>query len=491
MELDLIIKAKNIRVDHAGRDILDIEELELTAYDRIGLIGRNGSGKTTLLNILSGVKEVPGSEVKRFGEISYLPQLERGKESSGGSFDPALRSRLGIAHLEEATMSGGEETRRKIAKALSQQVHGLFADEPTCHLDREGVDFLINQLKVYRGAFLIVSHDRYFLDETVDKIWELKDGKIIVYWGGYSDYITAKDAERKRAAEEYIRVTQEKERLERSIQEKQAQANKIEKKQKGASRKKANESTGRLGHQKTVGTKQKKLHHAARNMEHRKDSLSTVKPPEEMRRIHFRQSEALALHNKFPVAGSGVSLSFGERVIFEDAAFVIPLGSKVALTGGNGSGKTTLLKLILEGGPGLTISPKAVFGYLSQSDYQLVCGQSVISYMQEESAYQVSEIRAILASLGFNPEDVRKDLGVLSGGEIVKLKLARVLLGRYNILLMDEPGNYLDIYSIEALESMMQDYAGTIIFVSHDRRFIDKVADVVYEIRDHKIHRVR
>lgn len=152
-------------------------------------------------------------------------------------------------------MSGGEETRLKIAQALSGEAHGIFADEPTSHLDREGIDFLVNQLKHYSGALLIISHDRYFLDQVVDKIWELKDGKITEYWGGYTDYLVLKEEERQAQVAQYNQYVAERERLEQVMIEKKNQARKLDRKESG--RKSRSESGGRLGHQKSQGSKQK------------------------------------------------------------------------------------------------------------------------------------------------------------------------------------------------------------------------------------------
>jgi len=484
--MELIIKAKEIRVEYSGRDVLDIDELELYTYDKIGLIGNNGAGKSTLLNILSGEFSPAGCTVQRFGGIAHIKQLD--SITLEGSADPAMLSRLGVSDLEHDIMSGGEETRLKIASALSRQFHALFADEPTCHLDKDGIDLLIGQLKTYDGALMIISHDRYFLDAVVDKIWELKDGRIIEYWGGYSDYLRQKEEARKSQAALFEQVQKERQRLEHAAEEKRSQARQVDKKQKGAAKKNASESGGRLAHQKSTGSKQKKMYGAAQNLERRMEALDGISAPEQLRSVRFRQSPALELHNKFPVTGEHINLRFGDRVIFEDAAFVLPLGTKVALTGGNGTGKTSLIKMILDRAPCFTVSPKAVIGYFAQTGYRFTVNQPVLAFMQENCDYKESEIRAVLASMGFGPNDIGKDLRVLSGGEIIKLLLAKMLLGRYNILLMDEPGNYLDLVGMEALEGMMKGYAGTILFVSHDQRLIDNVADLVYEIRDSKFY---
>ncbi|HZG18361.1 MAG TPA: Msr family ABC-F type ribosomal protection protein [Candidatus Bathyarchaeia archaeon] len=485
--MSLLIKAKGIHVEYMGRDVLEIEDLELYDYDRIGLVGANGAGKSTLLKVLLGEIPLPHGKIVRNGNFTYVPQLDDFVVHE--EVDHALLGKLGVDRLNEEYMSGGEESRLKIAQALSGGVHGIFADEPTSHLDREGIDILINQLAFYRGALLVISHDRYFLDQVVDKIWELKDGKITEYWGGYSDYLSQKEEERKNQTAQYKQFIAERDRLEKAIAEKKSQARKMDQKAKGASRKNSSESGGRLGHQKTVGSKQKKLHQAAKSMEHRIESLGDVKPPEVIRSVHFRQSQSLVLHNPFPIAGDEICKQFGDKVIFEKASFQFPLGAKIAVTGANGTGKTTLFKMILDREDGISLSPKAAVGYFAQNGYKVDRHHGVLEFMQENCDYQMSEIRAVLASLGFSQHDVRKELSVLSGGEMVKLQLAKLLLGQYNILLMDEPSNFLDLPAVGALENLMKDYAGTIIFISHDVRMLENVADTVYEIKDKKIIR--
>lgn len=487
--MELILKAKDILVEIKGRDVLDIDELEIYDYDRIGLVGANGAGKSTLLKVLLGEITVPGCKIIRHGEFAYIPQLD--EVTLQDDIDYKVIGKLGVDEVELDTMSGGEETRLKIAQALSSQVHGIFADEPTSHLDREGINFLIGQLKYSPVALLVISHDRYFLDEVVDKIWELKDGKITEYWGSYSDYLLLKEEERKIQAIKYEKFIEERDRLERAAEEKRKQAQKIKQKTKGSSKKKNTESGGRLAHQKSTGSKEKKLHNAAKSLEHRLAALENIEAPENIRKIRFRQSKALELYNPYPITGTEINKTFGDAVLFENASFQIPLGAKVAITGGNGIGKTTLLQMIQNHEVGISISPKAKIGYFSQKGYKYNGNQNVMEFMQKDCDYNVSEIRQVLASMGLKQNSIEKSLSNLSGGEIIKLLLGKLLMGRYNILLLDEPSNFLDIPSLEALELLMKEYTGTIVFITHDKRLVDNVADVIYEIKDKKIKQIR
>lgn len=231
--MELIVKAKDIFLEYAGRDILDIEELEIYSYDRIGLVGDNGAGKTSLLKILSGNLTIADADVRRFGSIALIGQLDE-LDLDAAQDSGEMLSRLNVAGVAQETMSGGEETRAKIASALSQHASAIFADEPTSHLDQDGIRLLVGQLKAFDGALLIVSHDRHFLDQVVDKIWELKDGGISEFWGDYSDYLRQKEEERKAQATRYEEVMRERDRLEAAIEKQRKKARQVDAKRKAA-----------------------------------------------------------------------------------------------------------------------------------------------------------------------------------------------------------------------------------------------------------------
>lgn len=183
-----------------------------------------------------------------------------------------------------------------------------------------------------------------------------------------------------------------------------------------------------------------------------------------------------------------VTVYAGDQVLLEDVSFQFPLGKKIAITGPNGSGKSTLLQYIIDDGEGLTISPKAVFGHFKQMSYQFTTDETVFEFLKNRSDYDQGFLRTVLHSMLFVGTDIDKKVGSLSGGEAIRLQLCQLFLGTYNILLLDEPTNFLDIKALEALERFMMDYQGTIIFISHDKRFIEHVADVEYEIIDKNLN---
>ena len=543
-----MISTQNVSLRYGDRALFENVSVKFTEGNCYGIIGANGAGKSTFLKILAGEIEPNKGEViiephkrlsvlkqdhfaydenkvvetvimgnKRLYEIMQEKERLYAKEDFNdedgillgeleGEFADmdgwnaeadaeTMLNGLGITSefhdMYMKDLDGNQKVKVLLAQALFGDPDILLLDEPTNHLDVDSIRWLENYLSHYKGAVIIVSHDRYFLDEVVDKIWELKDGKITEYWGNYSDYLRQNEEERKNQVAEYEQFVTERARLERAAEEKRKQARKIEQKAKGASKKKSTERGGRLAHQKSMGSKEKKMHNAAKSLEHRIAALGNVEAPEDIRRIRFRQSKALELHNPYPIVGTDITKIFGDKVLFEDASFQIPLAAKVALTGGNGTGKTTLIQMILNYEDGISISPKAKIGYFAQNGYKYNSNQKVLEFMKEDCDYNVSEIRSVLASMGFKQNDIGKSLSILSGGEIMKLLLAKMLMGRYNILLMDEPSNFLDIPSLEALEILMKEYAGTIMFITHDKRLLENVADVIYEIKDKKLNLVR
>lgn len=278
----------------------------------------------------------------------------------------------------------------------------------------------------------------------------------------------------------------ERSRLEQAAEDKMKKAEKIT--QAGnMSKREAHAKPNRMFMTKSKGTSQKNVQRAAKAIEQRIEKLQKVDAVQVDRNIVFRQSKALELHNKFPIMADQFTLHIPGKVLLDVVSFQIPLGKKIALTGSNGCGKSTLLQHIANYGEGLTISPKAKIGYFHQMGYQFKSEETVLQFLKNRSDYDEGFLRSVLGSMQFVGTDIQKGVNSLSGGEAIRLQLCYLFLGSYNILLLDEPTNFLDIQALEALEQFITAYEGTIIFVTHDKNFIENVADIQFTIKNNKI----
>lgn len=478
------IELENIEHSYLDKTVLNISHLAVHQFDRIGIVGKNGAGKSTLLKLMAGQLKVNKGQIRRFIDFAYFDQLNT-PEQTGVDFN--LKGRLAIPETEIRNFSGGEQTRLKLAQIFSDYHEGLIMDEPTSHLDSEGIQFFIDELMYYYGALVLVSHDRYVLDKLVTKIWEIEDGSIKEYTGNYSDYVSQKELEKKLQLEQHEKYVKEKSRLIKAAEEKMEKAKKVTQASGQMSKKEAKAKANRMFMTKSKDTSQKSIQRAAKAIEQRAEQLDEVEAPKKERVIQFHHPVALQLHNKFPIMGERLTLKAGNKLLLEEASFQFPLGKTIAITGKNGSGKTTLLRHIRERGEGITISPKAVIGFYEQMDYLFVKKETVFSYMKERSDYEESKIRSVLHLMNFAGNDLRKDVRYLSGGEAIRLVLCQLFLGRYNVLVLDEPTNYLDVFCIEALEQFLEGYKGTVLLISHDKTFVKKAADYVYKIEGHKL----
>lgn len=479
----ICFELENVEVTYLDKEVFKIDRLAVHQYDRIGIVGKNGAGKSTLLKLLAGIVQPTSGNVKRHVEYGLFEQMEAPADVEA---DPALLGRLAIPH-HAGRLSGGEQTRLKLAHMLTHYYEALLIDEPTTHLDQEGITFLLDELRYYYGALVLISHDRTVLDELVTKIWEVHEGKVRVYSGNYSDYVEAKRLEREQQMQAHEQFVKEKSRLEKAAQEKMKKAEKIA--QAGSMSKKESKSlANRMIETKSKGTSQKAVHRAARAIEHRMEKLQEVEAVQEDSQIVFRQTKTMELHNKYPIMADRLTLRLGDIVLLEEVSFQLPLGKKIAITGANGSGKSSLLAHIANVEAGLTISPKAKMGWFRQMSYQFTSDETVLQFVKNRSDYEEGFLRGVLHSMQFVGTDIQKRVTSLSGGEAIRLQLSQLFLGEYNILLLDEPTNFLDIHAIEALEQFIAAYAGTIIFVSHDKRFVEHAADVHFHLSDRKLH---
>jgi len=495
----------------------------ITPRDRIGLVGANGTGKSTLMKILAGLETLDYGSISTAKGISagYLPQdgltlsgrtvfaecmsifselraLEQEMEALTGRMseldhsssdyaqvaeryhriDHEFRTRDGYAieaqvgtvlsglgfrkedwnrHTEE--FSGGWQMRIALAKLLLQQPNLLLLDEPTNHLDLEARNWLEDYLGDYPYAFVLISHDRYFLDVTVSKIVEIWNKHIHLYSGNYEKYLGQK--------------TQRLEQLEAARRNQRERIEQLE------------VFINRFRYQ---ATKAKQVQSRIKELE----KMERIELPEEEKTIHFSFPQPKP-SGRIVAEFIGVAKSYGEKEVFRGVSFMIERGDRIGLVGVNGAGKSTLIKL-LAGREPLTkgecrLGHNVRADYFAQDQYkELNPDARILDDLGELSPRsRQTELRGLLGCFLFSADDVFKRIGVLSGGERNRYALLRMLLHPANFLLLDEPTNHLDIRAKDVLLEALSAYSGTVVFVSHDRYFIDKLATLVFEVGDGRV----
>ena len=496
--------------------ILDGLSFQVDSGERVGLLGRNGAGKTTVFRMLTGELEPDEGEVqiaagRRVGLISQIPvypegytvedvlqtafarmfrmkdemdalalRMEQGdsgadtlrrygelnakfeglggwdtetavnKVANGLSIPREMRQR------EFACLSGGEKTRVNLGRLILEDTDILLLDEPTNHLDLQATEWLEGYLRRFRGTVLTISHDRYFLDRTVTRIIEIQDGKAEFYSGNYSFYAIEKERRYQERMKQYLKE-----------QAKIAQLEKAEQMHLWAF----------MGNDA--------LHKRAFSMEKRIERMRTTEKPTKARRLEARfQSREFKGDEVLQI--KGVSKAFGEKRLFEDVYLRCEGGERIALLGENGTGKTTLLNMLTgserpDSGV-IRLGPAVKAAYLPQVIHFEHPERSILDTMLYELDITPQSARNRLAAYQFTGEDVFKSVSVLSGGELSRLRLCMLMDESINLLILDEPTNHLDIDSREWLEQAVEAFDGTLLFVSHDRYFINRFATRVWEL---------
>ncbi|EQE84102.1 ATP-binding cassette domain-containing protein [Clostridioides difficile] len=475
----LLVKVENLKKYYADKLILDIDKLEILENDKIGLVGSNGQGKTTLLKAILGEIEIDEGYTYLTGSYSYISQSENNIETCSHSKEKSL---LNAPDKFEEYLSGGEKVKLKIADALSNKKNIIIADEPTSNLDKKSIGVLEDMFKRHEGALLLISHDRRFLDELCTTILELEDGKLKAYKGNYTDYLMQKDEEVKRTDFEYQKYVKEKKRLEKALLYKKALSDGIRK-----TPKRMGNSEARL-HKMGGQTNKKKLDSNVKAIKSRIDKLEVKNKPKVSKEMNIKIQDGMEIISKNLVEVKDMTLKLENKLLLDNVSFKIKRGKKIALLGDNGCGKSTLIKEILvDKNDDIKINNKVKVGYFDQNQSLLDEEKSVLYNTKVNSSFDESFIRINLSLFGFKGDDVYKKVKVLSGGEKVKIALCKIILEDNNFLVFDEPTNYLDIKSMEALEKALINTDKTMLIVSHDRVFVSHICNYIIEIKDAKI----
>ena len=498
----------------ADENLLDGVTFDVQSGERVGLLGKNGAGKTTLFKILTGELDYNSGEIafaagKRVGLISQIPsypaqytvldvlhaafagldkiaremrqleqqmtehtpqdilrrydalsarylaeggyetQTETDKICNGLDISPAMRAQL------FASLSGGEKTRVNLARLLLEKTDILLLDEPTNHLDMRSVEWLEDYIAKFRGTVLTISHDRYFLDRVVTRIVELSNGKAEFYSGNYSFYVQEKQA-----------------RFELQLRQYEKEQAKLS--QLGFT----------LERMKGWGINNRTLYRRAMSIQHRMDRIEQTKKPhkDKTMRAQFAQRD---FFGDEVLSVKGLGKSYDGRVLFEGVDLLVEGGERIALLGDNGTGKTTLLRVLLGEEPGagkIKFGPTVKWAYLPQVIHFEHPERTLLDTMLYEKNCTVQTARDRLGAFLFEGEDVFKTVASLSGGEQSRLRLCMLMDERINLLVLDEPTNHLDIAAREWVEDALEEYEGALIFVSHDRYFVQKFAERIWEL---------
>lgn len=473
----LRIKVNKLKKSFQDRLILDINDLEVFEGDKVGIVGLNGCGKTTLLNIISGREALDEGSVFIDKSFSYITQLHENIEFNEGK----VSRELNAPREYHEYLSGGEKVKARIAKALSENVRVILADEPTSNLDQNSISYLEEKFKKFKGALLLISHDREFLDNICNKIIEIENGLVREYDGNYSDYIKLRDERLKREKFEYGKYCSEKNMLEEAITVKLTLRDSVKTCPKRFGNSEAR--LAKMGDQKA----KKSMDNSVKALKSRLERLEVKEKPLETPTIKIDIFEGKEFFSNYPIEVKGLTIEFDNKVLLDNISFKVKRYKKIALIGNNGCGKTSLIKEILKGNANIKIANRVNIGYFEQDLKILNEEESILDNIKESSSFNETFIRIVLARFLFRNDSVYKKVKVLSGGEKVKVALCKIILSDNNLLILDEPTNYLDIYSMEILEEALINTNKTMMIVSHDRRFISKVCNEILSIQDNTV----
>ena len=512
----MLIQLNNVTKNFVVNEIFSNVKMEINDKDRVAIVGRNGAGKSTLLKIISGELSFDSGErtVSKNTTIGYLSQefivredlsiyeemitcfdeiisLEANLEKLSYELtpenienDPSLLDRFdrlqnevlthkdyhykskiesvlyGLDFTKDvfdkkiSTFSGGEKTRLSMAKLLLSEPDLLILDEPTNHLDMENVAWLENYLSSYNGAIVIVSHDRYFLDKVVNVVYNLEFGKLKKYVGNYSKFLKQYEEDYEKQLKEFTSQQKDIKRLEEFVQKNIARA-----------------STSKM-----AKSRQKVLD--------KMELIDNPKKDDKAANIEFKIKEQ---SGRDVLMIENLKVGYDGKQVGSAYNFSVYKGDRIAIVGRNGIGKSTLIKTIAKKqnaiGGSVHYGSKVSLGYYDQKQAEFESSKTILNELWDEyPLMKEAEVRTVLGRFLFRGDSVLKIVRDLSGGEKARLQLAKLMLEKNNLLVLDEPTNHLDITSKQVLEDALENYEGTIVFVSHDRYFINKIANKVLDI---------
>lgn len=512
----MLIQLNNVTKNFVVNEIFSNVKMEINDKDRVAIVGRNGAGKSTLLKIISGELSFDSGErtISKNTTIGYLSQefivredlsiyeemitcfdeiisLEANLEKLSYELtpenienDPSLLDRFdrlqnevlthkdyhykskiesvlyGLDFIKDvfdkkiSTFSGGEKTRLSMAKLLLSEPDLLILDEPTNHLDMENVAWLENYLSSYNGAIVIVSHDRYFLDKVVNVVYNLEFGKLKKYVGNYSKFLKQYEEDYEKQLKEFTSQQKDIKRLEEFVQKNIARA-----------------STSKM-----AKSRQKVLD--------KMELIDNPKKDDKAANIEFNIKEQ---SGRDVLIIENLKVGYDGKQVGNAYNFSVYKGDRIAIVGRNGIGKSTLIKTIAKKqnaiGGSVHYGSKVSLGYYDQKQAEFESSKTILNELWDEyPLMKEAEVRTVLGRFLFRGDSVLKIVRDLSGGEKARLQLAKLMLEKNNLLVLDEPTNHLDITSKQVLEDALENYEGTIVFVSHDRYFINKIANKVLDI---------
>lgn len=481
-----------LKLVNVGYEVLDttiFEKINASVQqgEVIGIIGKNGAGKSTLLQLINKDMVPTEGHIKWVKDDTVAKMVEQETENYAFKEENPVEKKLlekwQVPINDFRKMSGGEKLKARLAKGFAFETDLLLLDEPTNHLDEQSMKLLQEQIKTYKGTVILVSHDRYFLDEVTSKIWSIENKKLIEHKGNYTSYMEAREQKRLTMQREYDKQQKKIKQVEGQMKELTSWSHKAHAQSTKQEFPKEYYRSKAKRMDAQVKSKQKRL-----EKELEKNKVERI---EEDYKVIFSIEANKKVGKRF-LEIKDLSKTFGSRVLFEKGNVTIKHGEKVAIIGPNGSGKTTLLNIILgkEKAEGeVWISPTANIGYLTQEVFDLPLEQTPEQLFFKETFAERGKVQTLMKHLGFMASQWKEPIKNMSMGERVKCKLMAYILEEKDVLILDEPTNHLDLPSREQLEETLSQYNGTLIIVSHDRYFLEKTTTTKLVIAEGTIQR--